>query len=93
MLGYTTTKFNGTSIGAQSAIDFNSRKNKALSFGTPLASQPHFLSQKLPQLGRSSSLSSSVSKSTKLKLTTIEATLSSMSQELHNLKVDTRVFL
>ena len=75
MLGFSN-KFSGTPLGAQSAIDFNPRKNKAFSYGYAQNSQPQFNTQKLPQLGRSSSLS----KSTKLKLTTIEATLSSISQ-------------
>ena len=86
MLGFTN-KYSGTPIGAQSAIDFHTRKNKALSFGSAAGSQALFNSQKLPQLSRSSSLS----KSAKLKLTTIEASLSSMSQEMHDLKMDTRV--
>lgn len=42
---------------------------------------------RLPQLSRSSSSS----KSTKLKLTTIEATLSAIQQDIHNLKLETRV--
>ena len=87
MLGYST-KYSGGNLGTQSAMDFHPR-NKALSFGSALGSQPHFNSQKLPQLGRSMSLS----KSAKLKLTTIEAGLSTMSQELHDLKMDTRVLL
>lgn len=45
------------------------------------------IANRLPQLSRSSSSS----KSTKLKLTTIEATLSALSQQIHEMKLDTRV--
>jgi hypothetical protein len=48
-------------------------------------------SNRLPQLNRS--FSGSTGKSTKLKLTTIDATLSTISQELHDLRLETRVNL
>ena len=48
------------------------------------------MTSRLPELNRSRSFSSS-SKSTKLKLTTLDATLSSLAQQLHELKMDTRV--
>jgi hypothetical protein len=69
----------------QSLIDFNSaRKNRLLSS----TNWNQGLNQvRLPQLSRSSSSS----KSTKLKLTTIEATLSAIQQDIHNLKLETRV--
>jgi cell division septum initiation protein DivIVA len=72
---------------AQSAIDLNPRKNRFLSstgFSNPI--NPNN-TMRLPQLARSSSSS----KSTKLKLTTIEATLSAIEQDTHNLKQETRV--
>lgn len=72
---------------AQSAIDLNPRKNRFLSstgFSNP---NPISNTMRLPQLNRSTSSS----KSTKLKLTTIEGTLSSIEQDLHNLKQETRV--
>ena len=65
---------------AQSATNLYPRKNRFLAstgFNNPHSS----MHAKLPQLSRSFSVSSS-SKSTKLKLTTIEATLSSMDQSL-----------
>ena len=74
MLGYST-KLSGTPIGHQSALDFHNRTNKALSFTHNMSSQQKYQSHKLPQLGRSMSLS----KSAKLKMTTYEATLMSMS--------------
>jgi hypothetical protein len=72
---------------AQSAIDLNPRKNRFLS--TTGFSNPAQMvnSMRLPQLSRSSSSS----KSTKLKLTTLEGSLSAIEQDLHNLKQETRV--
>ena len=66
MLGYST-KYSGTPQGYQSAMDFNNRKSKALSFTPNMSSQAQYKTEKLPQLGRSMS----VSLSAKLKLTTI----------------------
>ena len=66
---------------SQSYNNLNPRKNRFIS----TALNPLNQSSYLPQLSRSSS------KSTKLKLTTIEATLSSLEQELQTLKADTRV--
>ena len=87
MLGYST-KLSGPPLTTQSALDFNSRKTKALSFNSGQTSNSQFNTQKLPQIGRSISLSS---KSAKLKLTTIEANVSTMTQEVHDLRMDTRV--
>jgi hypothetical protein len=70
----------------QSALDLNARKTRVLSSTTgfnPKEVNPG----RLPQLTRSFS----TSKSTKLKLTTIEATLAAMDQDLHQLKSETRV--
>ena len=72
---------------AQSAIDLNPRKNRFLSttgFSNPAQ---NINSMRLPQLSRSSSSS----KSTKLKLTTLEGSLSAIEQDIHNLKQETRV--
>ena len=76
MLGFSNKFSSGTPLGTQSALGFYTRKDKALSYGSVQNSQPQFNSQKLPQLGRSMSLS----KSAKLKLTTIDASLSTISQ-------------
>lgn len=71
----------------QSSTDIYPRKNRLLaSTGfSQLNSSMHM--PRLPQLSRSFSSS----KSAKLKLTTIEASLSSIQQQLHELKMDTRV--
>jgi hypothetical protein len=79
-MSYYNRQYNDAPLG-QSLNDLNSRKNRFLSttgFSNPL----NINTVRLPQMARSSSSS----KSAKLKLTTIEATLSSIEQELHNLK-------
>lgn len=70
---------------AQSATELYPRKHRLMgSTGlTNLNSSVHVGGSRLPQLSRSCS----GSKSAKLKLTTIEATLSTMSQQLHELKL------
>jgi len=85
-MSYTGRQYPDTQQ-AQSAIDLNPRKNRFLSttgFSNP---NQNLNSMRLPQLSRSSSSS----KSTKLKLTTMEGTLSAIEQDLHNLKQETRV--
>lgn len=71
----------------QSALDLNTRKTRVLSSTTGFNIK-EVNPRGLPQISRSSS---SFSKSSKLKLTTIEATLTSMDQDLHQLKSETRV--
>lgn len=87
MLGYSS-KMSGGPIGTQSALDFYSRKNRVVSYGSTQGSIPKFNTKILPEINRSSSTSS---KSTKLRLITIEGTLSAMDQDLHQLKGETRV--
>jgi hypothetical protein len=71
----------------QSTTDLHPRKNRFLA-STGLSNFNSSIHMpRLPQLSRSFSSS----KSAKLKLTTIEATLSSISQQLHELKMETRV--
>ena len=71
----------------QSAIDLNPRKNRLLSSTGFSNLNQNLNSMRLPQLSRSSSSS----KSTKLKLTTLEGTLSAIEQDIHNVKQETRV--
>ena len=87
MLNMTARSSYDNPLHFQSATDIYPRKNRLLaSTGfSQLNSSMH--NPRLPQLSRSFSSS----KSAKLKLTTIEATLSSISQQLHELKMDTRV--
>jgi hypothetical protein len=67
----------------------NPRKNRLLASTGFSNLNNSMQTTRLPQLSRSFSSS----KSTKLKLTTIEATLSAMSQQLQELRLDTRVNL
>ena len=82
MLNTTARQSFDNSFHFQSATDMYPRKNRLLaSTGfSQLNSSMH--TPRLPQLSRSQSFS----KSAKLKLTTIEATLSTISQQLHELK-------
>jgi hypothetical protein len=88
MLGYGS-KLPASTQPYQSASDFNIRKNRALSQTTGQESQLYNSTKlpQLPQLGRSSSFS----KSAKLKLTTIDAKLTTMAQSAQDLKMETRV--
>ena len=87
MLNMTARSSYDNPLHFQSATDIYTRKNRLLATTgfSQLNSSMH--NPRLPQLSRSFSSS----KSTKLKLTTIDATLSSISQQIHELKMDTRV--
>lgn len=89
MMNMTARNFAYDSF-AQSATELYPRKNRLMgSTGlTNLNSSMHMSGNRLPQLSRSFS----GSKSAKLKLTTIEGSLSSIGQQLHELKLETRVF-
>lgn len=72
MLNYSSRQYNQPDV-TQSAFDINPRKNRFLS-STGFTNLNN--TNRLPQLSRSTSST----KSTKLKLTTIEATLSTIGQ-------------
>jgi hypothetical protein len=79
MLNTTTRNFSYSNNYAQSASELQPRKNKFLASTGFSNLNSSMQVGRLPQLSRSFSSS----KSAKLKLTTIEATLSAMSQQLH----------
>jgi hypothetical protein len=81
-MNYTARQYGNEpeSIFTHSMAELNSRKNRFLaSTGFSQLNNSMMATTRLPQLSRSFSSS----KSTKLKLTTLEATLSSISQQLH----------
>lgn len=83
MLNLTARNFASDSY-AQSAADLTSRKYRVLaSTGFSNLNSSMHMTSRLPQLSRSFSST----KSAKLKLTTIEGTLSTISQQLHELKL------
>jgi hypothetical protein len=89
MLNLSARQYNSDGIFTQSMADMTLRKNRMLA-STGFANLNNSMhTTRLPQLSRSFSSS----KSTKLKLTTIEATLSSISQQLQELRLETRVCL
>lgn len=89
MLNMTARNFNPESY-AQSTGDLTSRKYRIMaSTGFSNLNSSMRLTGRLPQLSRSFSST----KSAKLKLTTIEGTLSAMSQQLNELKSSTRVII
>ncbi len=85
MLNTTARNFsyNNNQQYAQSAVELQPRKNRFLASTGFTNLNSSMQNPRLPQLNRSFSSS----KSAKLKLTTIEATLSAISQQLHELKL------
>lgn len=79
MLNTTARNFSYNNSYTQSAVELPPRKNRFLASTGFSNLNSSMQGTRLPQLSRSFSSS----KSAKLKLTTIEATLSSMSQQLH----------
>lgn len=79
----------GETLFYRSMADMHARKSKILAT-TGFSNLNHSTNGgRLPELTRSRSFSST--KSAKLKLTTLDATLSSIQQQLHELQLDTRV--
>ena len=70
-----------------SVTELNPRKNRLLASTGFSQLNSSMQMPRLPQLSRSFS----GSKSAKLKMTTIEASLSSLQQQIHEVKMDTRV--
>lgn len=84
MLNLTSRQYRNDELLSQSMADMNPRKNRLLaSTGFSNLNNTGNGGTRLPQLSRSFSSS----KSTKLKLTTIEGTLSSITQQLHELRL------
>jgi hypothetical protein len=77
----------GESIFNQSMADMAQRKNRMLASTGFSKLNSSMQMTRLPQLSRSFSSSQSA----KLKLTTIEGTLRAISQQLHELRLETRV--
>ena len=82
-------QYGGENIFAQSMAEMSYRKSRMLA-STGASNLNHSMhSARLPQLSRSFSSS----KSAKLKLATLEGALSALDQQLHELRLETRVTL
>jgi hypothetical protein len=86
-MNLSARQYAGDNIFAQSMADMALRKNRMLASTGFSNLNSSMQMTRLPQLSRSFSSS----KSAKLKLTTIEGTLSAISQQLQELRLETRV--